>query len=150
MRNTILGGLFVVTITFFYPQKAGKSQVVKKADKSPVVKVVLNPNDRIADERQSEIIKTRAIAEQAQQDIIKSLKKEIAQKSVVQKEAKVKIVYRTVYKKTIDTVFIHVPAGEVYSPLDSNDYNSIPHECKKDTIYIYKKGWLQKIFSKEN
>ena len=150
MRNTILGGLFVVTITFFYPPKAGKSQVVKKADKAPVVKVVLNPNDRIADERQAEIIKTRVIAEKEQQEVIKALKKEISQKSVVQKEAKVKIVYRTVYKKTIDTVFIHVPIGEVYSPLDSNDYNSISHKCKTDTLYIYKKGWLQKVFSKKN
>ena len=106
MRNTILGGFFVVALSCFYPQKAGKSQA-KKENKIPIVTVVVNPNDKLADALQADITKTRARAEQALQEVIKALKKEIAQKNIEQKEVKPKIVYRIIYKNTIDTVYIH-------------------------------------------
>ena len=123
MRNTILGGLLVVTLTCFYPQKAGKSQATKET-KFPVIPVVVNPNDLLADAIQTEIVKKRAKAEQVQQEVINDLKKEISQKS----RPKIVTVYKTIYKKKRDTIFVRLP-------VDSNNYIKIK-DCKKDTVYL--------------
>lgn len=142
MRNTVISALFIVSITSFYPQKVGKTQT-KKEPKPPVITVVINPNDKIADERQIEIAKTRAVIEQVQESVIKDLKKEVADKKIAKKESKVKIAYRTVYKTIIDTVFLP-------SLLDTNIYIK-KMDCKADTVYLptppRKKRGIFKIFN---
>ena len=142
MRNTLLSVLFIITLACFYPQSSGKSQS-KKEPKPPVITVVVNPNDKLADERQIEIAKTRAVIEKVQEGVIKDLKKEISQKYIAQKEAKAKISCRTIYKRIIDTVFVPMP-------LDTNIYIK-KKDCKADTVYLptppRKKRGIFKIFN---
>lgn len=141
---------FIVITSAFYPQKAGISQVKtntipqKKVQKMPQAADLVNPKDKLADQIAIENNKERIKAEGLQNAVIKKLKKE------AQKEAKVKvkIVYKTIYKKTIDTVFIPVPAGSVYNPTDSNSYGIKECKtCKTDTVVIRKKGWIQRLFN---
>ena len=136
MRNTIVGVLFVFIAISLYPKKVGTAQTKSKS-KTPIVEVVVNPNDRLADVTQAEISEKRILLSVVQQEVIDELKKEKSKK----RKPKVTTVYKTIYREKRDTIFL--------MPLDSNDYIKIK-DCKKDTVYLNtprKRKGIFKIFN---
>lgn len=129
--------VILLLISSSYPQIVGISQAVNNKTEyiKSQQKIIVNPKDKLADEIQAEnrLLRQKALA--SEEAVIKDIKNSV----------RVKVVYRTIYKKTIDTVFI--PVMEVdYNQSDSNNYFINNKPCVTETIYIKKKGILQRLF----